>query len=132
MSDLEEEAPVTEEPLVRKGRPTGRPDATQRKRRTAQEISDDKIIIAQMKLDTLKETEARKLAHNNNEHRRHNNAYPNRNLHPPTMSPSRILTVLQASLILGHLDNSYTIRGLNSSYDKCRDAREVAIITYFR
>lgn len=54
MSDLEEEAPVTEEPLVRKGRPTGRPDSTQRKRRTAQEISDEKIIIAQMKLDTLK------------------------------------------------------------------------------
>ena len=60
MSDSEETAPMA--PLVRKGRPTGRPDATQRKRRTAQEISDDKIRIAQMKLDALKETEANKLA----------------------------------------------------------------------
>ena len=42
MSDSEE-APVTEAPLVRKGRPTSRSDATQRKRRTAQEIPDDKI-----------------------------------------------------------------------------------------
>ena len=57
-----EEAPVTEAPLVRKGRPTGRSDATQRKRRTAQEISDDKIRVATMKLDALKETEANKLA----------------------------------------------------------------------
>ena len=62
MSDLEEDAPITEEPLVRKGRPTGRPDSTQRKRRTAQEISDDKIRVAQLKLDTLKEIEANKLA----------------------------------------------------------------------
>ena len=63
MSDLEEEAPpVTEAPLVRKGRPTGRSDATQRKRRTAQEISDDKIRVAQMKLDALRETEKDKLA----------------------------------------------------------------------
>ena len=62
MSDLEEEAPVTEAPLVRKGKPTGRSDATQRKRRTAQEISDDKIRVAQMKLDALKEAERDKLA----------------------------------------------------------------------
>ena len=60
MSDSEE-TPVTEAPLVRKGRPTGRPDATQRKRRTAQEISDDKIRVAQMKLDALRETEREKL-----------------------------------------------------------------------
>ena len=61
----EEEAPVVEPvetPLVRKGRPVGRPDSTQRKRRTAQEISDDKIRIAQMKLDTLREIEQNKLA----------------------------------------------------------------------
>ena len=62
MSDLEEDTPVTEEPLVRKGRPTGRPDSTQRKRRTAQEISDDKVRVAQLKLETLKEIEANKLA----------------------------------------------------------------------
>ena len=58
----EEDTPVTEEPLVRKGRPTGRPDSTQRTRRTAQQISNDKIVIAQMKLETLKEIEASKLA----------------------------------------------------------------------
>ena len=57
MSDLEEETPIPEAPLVRKGRPTGRSDATQRKRRTAQEISDDKIRVAQMKLDALRGTE---------------------------------------------------------------------------
>ena len=56
-----EETPVTEAPPARKGRPTGRPDATQRKRRTAQEISDDKIRVAQMKLDALRETEREKL-----------------------------------------------------------------------
>ena len=62
MSDLDEDTPVTEEPLVRKGRPTGRPDSTQRKRRTAQEISEDKVRVAQTKLETLKEIEANKLA----------------------------------------------------------------------
>ena len=62
MSDAEEEAPVVETPLVRKGRPVGRPDSTQRKRRTAQEISDDKIKVATMKLETLKEIERDKLA----------------------------------------------------------------------
>ena len=62
MSDLEEEAPVAEAPLVRKGRPMGRPDSTQRKRRTAQEISDDKIKVATMKLEPLKEIERDKLA----------------------------------------------------------------------
>ena len=65
MSDLDsekEDTPVTEEPLVRKGRPTGRPDSSQRKRRTAQEISNDKVMVAQMKLDNLKEAEANKLA----------------------------------------------------------------------
>ena len=62
MSDSEKEDTPVEEPLVRKGRPTGRPDSTQRKRRTAQEISDDKVMVAQMKLDNLKEIEANKLA----------------------------------------------------------------------
>ena len=62
MSDAEEEAPVVETPLVRKGRPVGRPDSTQRKRRTAQEISNDKIKVAELKLETLKEIERDTLA----------------------------------------------------------------------
>ena len=62
MSDSEKEDTPVEEPLVRKGRPTGRPDSTQRKRRTAQEISEDKMRIAQMRLDALRESEERKLA----------------------------------------------------------------------
>ena len=49
-------------PQIKRGRPVGKTDSTQRTRRTAQEISDDKIRIAQMKLDALKETEERKLA----------------------------------------------------------------------
>ena len=56
MSDSE--SPFEEAPLpVKRGRPQGKADSTQRTRRTAQEISDDKIRIAQMKLDALKETE---------------------------------------------------------------------------
>ena len=47
---------------VKRGRPQGKGDSTQRTRRTAQEISDDKIRIAHMKLDALKETEEKKLA----------------------------------------------------------------------
>ena len=89
MSDLEEDAPpVTEAPLVRKGRPTGRSDATQRKRRTAQEISDDKIRVAQMKLDALKETEKDKLA----------NKRPRRQPAPPrTAQPKVVSTQLSDS-----------------------------------
>ena len=45
----------------KRGRPVGKTDSTQRTRRTAQEISDDKIRIAQMKLDALKETEEKSL-----------------------------------------------------------------------
>ena len=52
-------------PQIKRGRPVGKTDSTQRTRRTAQEISDDKIRIAQMKLDALKETEERKLAAKN-------------------------------------------------------------------
>ena len=54
MSDSE--SPFEEIP-VKRGRPQGKTDSTQRTRRTAQEISDDKIRIAQMKLDALKEAE---------------------------------------------------------------------------
>ena len=46
---------------VKRGRPVGKVDANQRYRRTAQEISDDKISVAQMKLDAMKEKEALKL-----------------------------------------------------------------------
>ena len=52
-SPFEEEAALP----VKRGRPQGKGDSTQRTRRTAQEISDDKIRIAQMKLDALKEAE---------------------------------------------------------------------------
>ena len=48
-------------PKIKRGRPVGKTDSTQRTRRTAQEISDDKIRIAQMKLDALKETEEKSL-----------------------------------------------------------------------
>ena len=57
-SSFEEEAALP----VKRGRPQGKADSTQRTRRTAQEISDDKIRVAQMKLDALKETEEKKLA----------------------------------------------------------------------
>ena len=53
------------QPQNKRGRPVGKTDSTQRTRRTAQEISDDKIRIAQMKLDALKDTEERKLAAKN-------------------------------------------------------------------
>ena len=49
-----------EEIPVKRGRPQGKGDSTQRTRRTAQEISDDKVRVAQMKLDALKETEEKR------------------------------------------------------------------------
>ena len=63
MSDSAENI-IDEEPPTesRRGRPVGKTDSTQRSRRTAQEISDDKIRIAQMKLDAIREAEERKLA----------------------------------------------------------------------
>ena len=63
MSDSEQE--INDEmpaPEVKRGRPSGKTDSTQRTRRTAQEISDDKIRIVQMKLDALREAEERKLS----------------------------------------------------------------------
>ena len=57
----EEDTPSTEAPPKR-GRPTGKVDLKPRYRRTAQEISDDKIKVAQMKLDAIRETEEKKLA----------------------------------------------------------------------
>ena len=62
MSDSEEENSFEETLPVKKGRPVGKTDSTQRTRRIAQAISHDKIRIAQMKLDALRESEERKLA----------------------------------------------------------------------
>ena len=64
MSNSSEEESFTEaapEESAR-GRPAGKADSTKRFRRTAQEISDDKVRIAQMRLDALRESEERKLA----------------------------------------------------------------------
>ena len=55
--NFSDNAPPSE---IKRGRPVGKTDSTQRTRRTAQEISDDKIRIAQMKLDALREAEERK------------------------------------------------------------------------
>ena len=57
---VSEEKPTHNE--IKRGRPVGKVDSNQRYRRTAQEISDDKISIAQMKLDAMKEKEALKIA----------------------------------------------------------------------
>ena len=62
MSEFEQDVSVDEMPPPKRGRPAGKLDSTQRTRHTAQEISDDKIRIAQMKLDALRETEEKKLA----------------------------------------------------------------------
>ena len=62
MSDSEQE--INDEmpaPQIKRGRPAGKTDSAQRTRRTAQEISNDKIQVAQMKLDALREAEERKL-----------------------------------------------------------------------
>ena len=52
-----------DDPESKRGRPEGKTDQTKRYRRTAQEISDDKLRIAQMRLDALRDAEERKLAH---------------------------------------------------------------------
>ena len=62
MSDSEQEIDEMPPPQIKRGRPAGKSDSTQRTRRTAQEISDDKIRIAQMKLDQLREIEEKKMA----------------------------------------------------------------------
>ena len=62
MSDSEENIIDDEPSESRRGRPAGKSDSTQRSRRTAQEISEDKIRIAQMKLDAVRDAEERKLA----------------------------------------------------------------------
>ena len=50
------------EPPKKRGRPVGVADQKPRYRRAAEEISADKLRIAQMKLDALRESEERKLA----------------------------------------------------------------------
>ena len=62
MSDSEQEIDEMPPPQIKRGRPAGKSDSTRRTRRTAQEISDDKIRIAQMKLDQLREIEEKKMA----------------------------------------------------------------------
>ena len=62
MSESEKEIDEMHPPQIKRGKPTGKSDSTQRTRRASQEISDDKIRIAQMKLDALKETEEKKLS----------------------------------------------------------------------
>ena len=59
--ESQKKVPEREVPKFR-GRPVGKPDTTQRYRRTAQEISDDKIKVVQMKLDAMKEAEALKMS----------------------------------------------------------------------
>ena len=64
MDSSEEESQqeeLTEQPK-RRGRPVGVADQNPRYRRTAEQISADKLRIAQMKLDALRESEERKLA----------------------------------------------------------------------
>ena len=62
MSDSEVEPEAEPEPQPRRGRPSGQTDAGKRYRRTAAEISEDKIRVAEMRLQALRETEERKLS----------------------------------------------------------------------
>ena len=61
MDSSEGEEVIEQEPKKR-GRPPGTQDQKPRYRRTAEQISADKLRIAQMKLDALRESEERKLA----------------------------------------------------------------------
>ena len=63
MSDSEDNNSIEEtQPENKRGRPAGKADSSKRFRRTAQEISDDKVRIAQIRLDALRESEERRLA----------------------------------------------------------------------
>ena len=64
MDSSEEDSPQEEptEQTKKRGRPVGVTDQKPRYRRTADQISQDKLRIAQMKLDALRESEERKLA----------------------------------------------------------------------
>ena len=77
MSDSEQE--INDEmpaPQIKRGRLAGKTDSTQRTRRTAEEISDDKIRIAQMNLDAVREAEQRKLEARKTRHRPEKAAKP--------------------------------------------------------
>ena len=60
--DSSEGEEIIEEEQKKRGRPPGRQDQKPRYRRTAEEISADKLRIAEMKLTALRESEERKLA----------------------------------------------------------------------
>ena len=66
VADPQIETPPNHEREKPRGRPVGKPDSTKRYRRTAQEISDDKIKVVQMKLDAMKEAATLKLANKKN------------------------------------------------------------------
>ena len=90
MDSSEEETPSTEAPPpqdVKRGRPVGKADQTPRYRRTAQEISEDKIRIAQMKLDALRETEEARLANRKTRRRPQAKAVIQESALPPAPKP---------------------------------------------
>ena len=62
--DSSEGEEVVEEEQKKRGRPPGKQDPTPRYRHTAEQISTDKLRIAEMKLAALRESEERKLASN--------------------------------------------------------------------
>ena len=62
MDNSDSESHTEEIEVPARGRPVGKADSTKRYRRTAAEISADKIQIAQMRLDALKINEEQKLA----------------------------------------------------------------------
>ena len=60
-SEEEEEELPEEAPPAKRGRPAGRADDKPRYRRTAAQISEDKIRIAEMKLQAVRDAEAKKV-----------------------------------------------------------------------
>ena len=63
MRDSEDNNSIEEAlPENKRGRPAGKADSSKRFRRTAQEISDGKVRIAQIRLGALRESEERRLA----------------------------------------------------------------------
>ena len=59
-SEEEEEEFPEEAPPAKRGRPAGRADDKPRYRRTAAQISEDKIRIAEMKLQAIRDAEAKR------------------------------------------------------------------------
>ena len=52
---------IYDEVQAKRGRPAGKTDSSNIYIHTAQEVSNDKVSVAQMKLDAMKESEALKL-----------------------------------------------------------------------